>query len=134
VFSFQKWHWTKQFEKLFGLPFWLSQFPDWSGTVHNEQRNKSPVGWRISWKTKLYATRPFCPMQLWQMFFCLNEITNGIAHPPKKKAKVTMEYKCRTRVMMKKCTNVQVNLGLKAVQSCRMSYRKQLTTELSAKE
>jgi len=38
--------------------------------------------------------------------FCLNGITTGIAHPPTKKAKVTVEYKCGTCVMTNKCTDV----------------------------
>jgi len=33
------------------------------------------------------------PNFMQQMFFCLNGITTGIAHPPAKKAKVTVEYK-----------------------------------------
>jgi hypothetical protein len=53
------------------------------------------------------ATKPFLPMRLQQMFFCLKGITTGIAHPQKKKAKVTVEYKCGTRVTTNKCTDVQ---------------------------
>ncbi len=67
-------------------------------------------------------------------FFFVNGITNGIAHPPKKKAKVTVEYKCGTRVKTDKCNNVRVSRGLELEQYCRMCYRKQLTTELIAKE
>jgi hypothetical protein len=37
-------------------------------------------------------------------------------------------------VKMKKCINVQVNLGSKAGKYCRMCYRKKLPTGLSAKE
>ncbi len=69
------------------------------------------------------------------MFFvCLNGITTGIAHPPTKKSKVTVEYKCGTRVTTNKCTDVQVSLGLSSGKYCRMCYRKQLTTELSSKD
>jgi hypothetical protein len=61
--------------------------------------------------------------------------TTGIAHPPTKKAKVTIEYKCGTRVTTNKCTVVRVSLGMQlGICYCRMCYRKQLTTELSAKE
>jgi hypothetical protein len=68
------------------------------------------------------------------MFFCLNGITTGIVHPPTKKAKVTVEYKCGTCVMTNKCTDVRVSLGMQSGIYCWMCYRKQLTTELSAKE
>ncbi len=64
------------------------------------------------------------------------ELTNehGIAHPPMKKTKVTVEYKCGTRVTTNKCTDVRVSLGMNSGKYCRMCYRKQLTTELSAKD
>jgi hypothetical protein len=67
-------------------------------------------------------------------FFCLKGITNGIAYPQEKKAIVTLEYKFGARVTMNKCTNVRVSLGLESGSYCRMCYRKQLTTELLAKE
>ena len=54
----------------------------------------------------------FFPCDCNKCFFCLNGITTGIAHPPTKKAKVTVEYKCGTRVTTKKCTDVRVSLGL----------------------
>jgi hypothetical protein len=134
VFSYQKWHWTKTVETMFGSPFWPSRLSDRSGAVCNELRNWSPVGWWIRRKTELYATKPFRPMRLQQMFFCLKGVTTSIAHPQKKKAKVTVEYKCGTRVTTNKCTNVRVNLGMKSGKNCRMCYRKQLTTELSSKD
>ena len=68
------------------------------------------------------------------VFFCLNGITTGIAHPPTKKAKVNVEFKCGTCVTTNKCTDVRVSLGMESGSYCRMCYRKQLTTELSAKE
>ena len=77
---------------------------------------------------------PFVPCDCGKCFFCLNGITNGIAHPPKKKAKVTVEYKCGAHVTTNKCTDVRVSLGLESGQYCRMCYRKQLTTKLLAKE
>jgi hypothetical protein len=46
------------------------------------------------------------------VFFCLNGITTGIAHPPTKKSKVTVQYKCGTRVTKNKCTDVRVSLGM----------------------
>ena len=48
----------------------------------------------------------FVPCNCNKCFFCLNGITTGIAHPPTKKAKVTVEYKCGTRVTTNKCTGV----------------------------
>jgi hypothetical protein len=50
--------------------------------------------------------------------FCLKGITTGIAHLQKKKAKVTVEYKCGTRVTMNKCTDVRVSLGMKLGKYC----------------
>jgi hypothetical protein len=46
----------------------------------------------------------FVPCDCNKGFFCLNGITTGIAHPPMKKAKVTVEYKCETRVTTNNCT------------------------------
>jgi hypothetical protein len=112
VFSYQKWHWTKTVQIIFGSPFWLSRLSDRSGTVCHELRNRSSVGWWIRRNTKLYATKPFHPMRLQQLFFCLNGITTGIAHPPTKKAKVTVEYKCGTHVTTNKCTHMRVSLGM----------------------
>ena len=129
-FSYQKWHWTKWVELVFGRPFWPSWLSDWSCTVLNEFWNWSPVGWWIGGKTKLYATRSFRPMWLRQMFFCLKGITNGIAHPPSKKAKVTVEHKCGTRMTTNKCADVRVDLGLGCTY-CRMCYRKLLGTTAS---
>ncbi len=120
-------------ETIFGSPFWSSLLSDRSGSVCHELRNQSSVGWQIRRKTELYATKPFRPMCL-QFYFFLNGITTGIAHPPTKKAKVTVEYKCGTRVTTNKCTDVQVSLGMVSGSYCRMCYRKQLTTELSAKK
>jgi hypothetical protein len=77
---------------------------------------------------------PFVPCDCNKSFFCLNGITTGIAHPPKKTSKVVVEYKCRTRVTTNKCSDVRVSLGMESGSYCRMCYRKQLTTELSAKE
>ena len=77
---------------------------------------------------------PFVPCDCGKCFFCLKGITNGIAHPPEKKAKVTVEYKCGARVTTNKCTNERVSLGLASGSYCRMCYRKQLTTELLANE
>ncbi len=68
------------------------------------------------------------------VFFCLNGITTGIAHPLTKKAKVTVEYECGTCVTTNKCTDVRVSLGMVSGSYCRMCYRKELTTELSATE
>jgi hypothetical protein len=48
---------------------------------------------------------PFVPYNCGKCFFCLNGITTGIAYPPSKKAKVTVEYACRTQVLSHKCTS-----------------------------
>jgi hypothetical protein len=77
---------------------------------------------------------PFIPCDCNKCFFCLNGITTGIAHPPKKKAKVIVEFKCGTRVTTNKCTDERLSLGLSSGKYCWMCYRKQLTTELSAKD
>ena len=67
-------------------------------------------------------------------FFCLKGITSDITHPPKKKQKVTVAYKCGTRLKINRCTGERVNLGLKSGRYCGMCYRKQVSTELKAKE
>ncbi len=67
-------------------------------------------------------------------FFCLNGITTGIAHPPSKKAKVTVEYACGTRVMTNKCTSERVNLGMLSGSYCRMCYHKHVNTNKKEKK
>jgi len=64
------------------------------------------------------------------MFFLLEGITNGIAHPLTKKEKVTVEYKCGTRVTTNNCTDVRVDLGIGG-HYCRMCYRKLVGTTAS---
>ncbi len=66
-----------------------------------------------------------------QCFFCLNGITIGITHHPTKEQKVTVDYKCRTRVKVDKCMSEWVNLELQVAQYCRMCYRKQSSIELT---
>jgi hypothetical protein len=66
--------------------------------------------------------------------FCVKGLTNGITHQPSKSEKVIVEYVCQTRVITDKCTDVRVSLGLVSGKYCRMCYRKQLITELFAKE
>jgi hypothetical protein len=51
-----------------------------------------------------------------------------------KGATVIIKYACRTQVKTDKCTDMRVSLGMKSGEYCRMCYRKQLTTELLAKE
>ncbi len=87
------------------------------------------------------ATRPnfmrqiaFVPCDCGKCFFCLKGITIGIAHPPSKIAKVTVEYACGKRVTTNKCTGDRVRLDLKSGKYCRMCYQKQVSTELKAKE
>jgi hypothetical protein len=62
-------------DKNSGNDIWMTilavRLSDRSGTVCNELWNWSPVGWWIRRKTKLYVTRPFCPLRLLQMFFLL---------------------------------------------------------------
>ena len=76
----------------------------------------------------------FKPCGCKMCFFRMKGLTNGITHQPSKGAKVTVEYKCGTRVMTNKCTDVRVNLGVESGSYCQMCYRNQLTTELLAKE
>jgi len=76
----------------------------------------------------------FKPCECKMCFFCVKGLTNGILHRPSKGKKVIVEYKCRTHVTANKCTNVRVSLGLSSGEYCRMCYRKQLTTEMSAKD
>ena len=76
----------------------------------------------------------FKPCECKMCFFCVKGLTNGITHRPSKGAQVIVEYACGTRVKIDQCTNVRVSLGMKSGEYCRMSYRKQLTTELLAKE
>ena len=61
---------------------------------------------------------PFIPCDCNKCFFCLNGITTGIAHPPKKKAKVIVEFKCGTRVTTNKCTDERLSLGLSSGKYC----------------
>jgi hypothetical protein len=79
-------------------------------------------------------TGAFKPCGCKKCFFCLQGHTDGIPHCPQKQAKVTVEYKCGTRVTTKKCTHERVSLGLASGCYCWMSYRKQVTTELMPTE
>ena len=96
-------------------------------------------GISIEWKDTT-ETRPnfmrqaaFVPCDCDKCFFCLNDITSGIAHQLSKRAKVTtVEYACGTRVRTNKCTNDRVSLGMTSGSYCRMCYRKQVSTELTA--
>jgi hypothetical protein len=104
----------------------------------NEQTNDQNIS--TEWKDTTEA-RPnflrqtaFLPCDCEKCFFCMNGFTNGIQHCPLKEAKVVVQYKCRTRVTTNKCTDVRVSLGMVSGSYCRMCYRKQLTTELSAKK
>ncbi len=77
---------------------------------------------------------PFVPCNCGKCFFCLNGITTGIAHPPSKKVKVTVEFNCGTRLKTNKCTADRVSLGMKSGGYCRMCYRKQACTDLKAND
>ncbi len=50
----------------------------------------------------------FVPWDCGKCFFCLNGITTGIAHPPSKKSKVTVEYASRTWATTNKCTRKEL--------------------------
>jgi hypothetical protein len=63
---------------------------------------------------------PFVPCDCGKCFFCFNGITTGIAHPPSKKAKVTVKFKCGTCLRTNKCTADWVSLGMKSGGYCRM--------------
>jgi hypothetical protein len=47
-----------------------------------------------------------------------------------KKARVTVEFKCGTRLKTNKCTEDRVSLGMKLGGYCQMCYQKQVSTEL----
>ena len=95
---------------------------EWDGNLNNSDRPSfMPKGSLV-------------PCNCGRCFFCVKGLTTRITHRQSKKARVTVEYKCGTRVITKKCTDVRVNLGLKSGKYCRMCYRKQLPTGLSAKK
>ena len=70
------------------------------------------MGWHIK-KARLDVTVPSPTVQ---------RITGNITHPPKKKQKVTVAYKCGTRLKTNKCTGERVKLGLKLGRYCGMCY------------
>ncbi len=90
--------------------------------------------WDGKFTTRLNFMRQmaFVPCDCCKCFFCLNNITSGIVHPPSKRAKVTVEYACRTGGKTNKCTSDRVSLGMTSGSYCRMCYRKQVSTELTA--
>ncbi len=95
---------------------------EWDGNLNNSDRPSfMPKGLLV-------------PCDRGKCFFCVNELTSRITHRQSKKARVTVEYKCRTWVTLRKCTGERVNLGLKSKRYCRMCYRKQVSTELKAKK
>ena len=49
------------------------------------------------------------PCNCKKCYFCINGYTSGIAH--KKRARVTVEYKCNTRMKTEKCTDHRVNIA-----------------------
>ena len=65
----------------------------------------------------------FVPCDCEKCFFCLNGLTNGIAHKSKKR-KVTINY-AGSRITTDKCTTKRMNFGMKNSDYCRMCYRKQ---------
>jgi hypothetical protein len=92
--------------------------------------------WKDTTQTRpnFIRQKAFLPCDCRKCFFCLNGFTSGITHPAKKKQKVIVAYKCGTRAKRNKCTGEQVNLGLKSGRYCKMCYRKQVSTELKAKD
>jgi hypothetical protein len=121
-------------ETIFGSPLWSSRLSDRSGTVVMNYGISLQWDGKSDERPNFMRQNHFVPCDCNKCFFCLNGITIGIAHPPTKKAKVTVEYKFGTRVTTNKCTDVRVSLGMVSGSYCRMCYRKQLTTELSANE
>jgi hypothetical protein len=119
---------------IFGSPFWSSWLSDRSGIVCHELRNSFQWDGESDERPNFMRQNHFVPCDCNNFLFFLNGITTGIAHPPTKKAKVTAEYECGTCVTTNKCTDVRVSLGMVSGSYCRMCYRKQLTTELSATE
>jgi hypothetical protein len=114
-----------------------SEMP-WTQLGRDYERYGPPTTGGLHWDGKS-ATRPnfmrqaaFVPCDCGKCFFCLNDITTGIVHPPSKRAKVTVEYACGTWVKTNKCTSDRVSLGMTSGSYCRMCYRKQVSTELTA--
>ena len=62
------------------------------------------------------------PCNCKKCYFCINGYTSDIAH--KKRARVTVEYKCNTRMKTEKCTDHRVNIATSGAY-CKMCYRKQ---------
>ncbi len=94
VFSYQKCHWTKTVETIFGWPFWLSDFQiDLALSLMN-------YGISLQWdgesdeRPNFMRQDPFVPCDSNRCFFCFNGIITGIAHPPKKNTEVIVEFKC----------------------------------------
>jgi hypothetical protein len=95
---------------------------EWDGNLNNSDR------------PSFMPKSSLVPCNCGKCFFCVKGLTSEITHRQSKKARVTVEYKCGTWVTLRKCTGERVNLGLKSGQYCRMCYRKQVSTELKAKE
>ena len=53
-------------------------------------------------------------------YVCINGYTSGIAH--KKRARVSVEYKCNTRMKTDKCSEERVNLN-NGCDYCKMCFR-----------
>ena len=101
-----------------GMPEWKT-YKSKNGGRHNFQIDLGIAllnyGVGLDWDGK--SERPdwmpgkdFKPCDCEKCFFCLNGLTNGIAHPPTKKRKVVVEYACGTRLTTNKCTNERVNI------------------------
>ena len=67
----------------------------------------------------------FVPCDCDKCYFCINGHTNGIAHPPKKKAKNDIFFANGEVLTTNKCMNVRVNLFGTSSRNCKMCYRKQ---------
>jgi hypothetical protein len=128
-----------------GSPHW-KQYSSKNYSRHNFQIDLAMdlmnYGIGLEWDGNLNSSdrpsfMPKCslvPHDCGKCFFCVKGLTSGITHRQSKKARVTVKYKCGTRVTSRKCTGERVNLGLKSGQYCRMCYQKQVSTELKAKE
>ena len=71
------------------------------------------------------------PCECGKCYFCLHEMTNGIAHKGGNRDRVVV-YANGVRIKTKRCTVVRVNLGRKDSSYCRMCYRKQNTSGLNS--
>ncbi len=134
VFSYQKWHWTKTVETIFGWLFWPLDFQiDLALSVMN-------YGIGLQWdgesdeRPNFMPQDPFVPCDSNKCFFAWMESPQVLRICRRRMQKILWNINVKMHVMTNKCTDVRVSLGLESGSYCRMCYRKQLTTESIANE